>query len=71
MSKETGKPCLKLLTSEFLKTLTAREAKILRTKFGVIIENASNLEDIAKQFDLTRERIHEIEKKLSINQGTT
>ena len=63
MPKETDKPYLKLLTNEIPENLTAREAKVLRTKFGVNLENAPNLEDIAKQFDVTRERIREIEEK--------
>ncbi len=51
------------LTKEVLSHLTAREAKILRERFGVDLENIAELEAIGKQFDITRERIRELERK--------
>lgn len=48
---------------EILKNLTAREAKVLRDRFGIDLQNSANLEEIGKQFEVTRERIRQIEAK--------
>jgi rubrerythrin len=50
-------------TKEVLSKLTAREAKVLRDRFGISLESNATLEEIGKQFDITRARIREIEKK--------
>lgn len=49
---------------EILKNLTAREAKVLRYRFGIDFKNSADLEEIGKQFDVTRERIRQIEAKV-------
>lgn len=54
---------VKDLTQEVLDGITAREAKILRERFGIELDKDSNLKEIAKQFDVTRERIRKIEEK--------
>lgn len=54
---------LKDATKEVLDGLTARQAKILRMKFGVDMQANHSLEDIGKQFEVTRQRIREIEAK--------
>ena len=46
-----------------LSKLTAREAKILRERFGISLDSDLTLEEIGKQFDVTRERIRKIEEK--------
>lgn len=46
-----------------LSKLTAREAKILKDKFGISMESDVSLKEIGKQFDITRERIREIENR--------
>lgn len=48
---------------KMLSTLTAREAKILRLKFGIDVDDEPNLEALKRQFDVTRQRIREIEEK--------
>lgn len=53
----------KASNQEILRNLTAREAKVLRARFGIDLENSANLEDIGKQFEVTRERIRQIEAK--------
>lgn len=50
-------------TIKVLTNLTAREAKVLRSRFGIDLSKDSNLEDIGRQFDVTRKRIKEIEEK--------
>ena len=50
-------------TSEVLDTLTSREAKVLRMRFGIEMSTDHTLEDVGKQFDVTRERIRQIEAK--------
>ncbi|MDA0237976.1 MAG: RNA polymerase sigma factor RpoD, partial [Proteobacteria bacterium] len=52
---------LKNATSEVLDTLTSREAKVLRMRFGIEMSTDHTLEDVGKQFDVTRERIRQIE----------
>ncbi|MSP86036.1 MAG: RNA polymerase sigma factor RpoD [Methylotenera sp.] len=50
-------------TSEVLETLTPREAKVLRMRFGIEMNTDHTLEEVGKQFDVTRERIRQIEAK--------
>jgi RNA polymerase primary sigma factor len=50
-------------TREVLSTLTAREAKVLRMRFGIDMNTDHTLEEVGKQFDVTRERIRQIEAK--------
>jgi DNA-directed RNA polymerase sigma subunit (sigma70/sigma32) len=47
----------------FLDTLTTREAKVLRMRFGIEMNTDHTLEEVGKQFDVTRERIRQIEAK--------
>ncbi|MEW5792138.1 MAG: RNA polymerase sigma factor RpoD [Pseudomonadota bacterium] len=54
---------LKEATEEVLATLTAREAKVLRMRFGIGMNTDHTLEEVGKQFDVTRERIRQIEAK--------
>ena len=46
-----------------LDTLTPREAKVLRMRFGIEMNTDHTLEGVGKQFDVTRERIRQIETK--------
>lgn len=48
---------------EILSSLTAREAKVLRMRFGIDMNTDHTLEEVGKQFDVTRERIRQIEAK--------
>lgn len=50
-------------TRRILATLTAREAKVLRMRFGIDMNTDHTLEEVGKQFDVTRERIRQIEAK--------
>jgi len=50
-------------TGEVLEGLTAREAKVLRMRFGIDMNTDHTLEEVGKQFDVTRERIRQIEAK--------
>ena len=50
-------------TQEVLGSLTAREAKVLRMRFGIDMNTDHTLEEVGKQFDVTRERIRQIEAK--------
>jgi RNA polymerase primary sigma factor len=54
---------LKQATHEVLAGLTAREAKVLRMRFGIDMNTDHTLEEVGKQFDVTRERIRQIEAK--------
>lgn len=54
---------LKEAVKEILDKLTAREAKVLMMRFGVGMNSDHTLEEIGKQFDVTRERIRQIEAK--------
>ncbi|OOF70697.1 RNA polymerase sigma factor RpoD [Rodentibacter caecimuris] len=54
---------LKLATNEVLEGLTPREAKVLRMRFGIDMNTDHTLEEVGKQFDVTRERIRQIEAK--------
>ncbi len=50
-------------TQDILDTLTPREAKVLRMRFGIGMNTDHTLEEVGKQFDVTRERIRQIEAK--------
>jgi len=50
-------------TGEVLDSLTLREAKVLRMRFGIEMNTDHTLEEVGKQFDVTRERIRQIEAK--------
>jgi RNA polymerase primary sigma factor len=54
---------LKEATREVLSGLTAREAKVLRMRVGIDMNTDHTLEEVGKQFDVTRERIRQIEAK--------
>jgi RNA polymerase primary sigma factor len=54
---------LQLVTQEILDSLTPREAKVLRMRFGIEMNTDHTLEEVGKQFDVTRERIRQIEAK--------
>ncbi len=54
---------LRETTQNVLATLTPREAKVLRMRFGIEMNTDHTLEDVGKQFDVTRERIRQIEAK--------
>ncbi len=54
---------LKETTGEVLAGLTPREAKVLRMRFGIEMNTDHTLEEVGKQFDVTRERIRQIEAK--------
>ena len=54
---------LKESTVNILESLTPREAKVLRMRFGIHMNTDHTLEEVGKQFDVTRERIRQIEAK--------
>ncbi len=54
---------LKESTVSILESLTPREAKVLRMRFGIHMNTDHTLEEVGKQFDVTRERIRQIEAK--------
>jgi RNA polymerase primary sigma factor len=54
---------LRRATQEMLHGLTPREAKVLRMRFGIDMNTDHTLEEVGKQFDVTRERIRQIEAK--------
>jgi RNA polymerase sigma factor, sigma-70 family len=54
---------LKEQLNEVLETLTPREAKVLRLRFGLDDGKARTLEEVGKEFSVTRERIRQIEAK--------
>ncbi|MCL4471340.1 MAG: RNA polymerase sigma factor RpoD [Sulfuricella sp.] len=54
---------LREATKEVLESLTPREAKVLRMRFGIEMNTDHTLEEVGKQFDVTRERIRQIEAK--------
>ncbi|MEL6114545.1 RNA polymerase sigma factor RpoD [Photobacterium sp. SP02] len=54
---------LRAATNEVLAGLTPREAKVLRMRFGIDMNTDHTLEEVGKQFDVTRERIRQIEAK--------
>ncbi|NIC40733.1 RNA polymerase sigma factor RpoD, partial [Aquabacterium sp. A08] len=54
---------LREVVKEILDSLTPREAKVLRMRFGIEMSTDHTLEEVGKQFDVTRERIRQIESK--------
>ncbi|WP_318403309.1 RNA polymerase sigma factor RpoD [Photobacterium leiognathi] len=54
---------LRAATNDVLAGLTPREAKVLRMRFGIDMNTDHTLEEVGKQFDVTRERIRQIEAK--------
>ncbi len=54
---------LRGVVKDILDSLTAREAKVLRMRFGIEMSTDHTLEEVGKQFDVTRERIRQIEAK--------
>lgn len=54
---------LRRATQDMLNNLTGREAKVLRMRFGIDMNTDHTLEEVGKQFDVTRERIRQIEAK--------
>ncbi|QJC30427.1 RNA polymerase sigma factor RpoD [Enterobacteriaceae endosymbiont of Neohaemonia nigricornis] len=54
---------LRMATHNILSSLTPREAKVLRMRFGIDMHTDHTLEEVGKQFDVTRERIRQIEAK--------
>jgi RNA polymerase primary sigma factor len=54
---------LREATTSVLEGLTARESKVLRMRFGIDMNTDHTLEEVGKQFDVTRERIRQIEAK--------
>ncbi|MCT8524828.1 RNA polymerase sigma factor RpoD [Glaesserella parasuis] len=54
---------LRIATNAVLEGLTPREAKVLRMRFGIDMNTDHTLEEVGKQFDVTRERIRQIEAK--------
>jgi RNA polymerase primary sigma factor len=54
---------LRETTHSVLAGLTPREAKVLRMRFGIDMTTDHTLEEVGKQFDVTRERIRQIEAK--------
>jgi len=54
---------LRDVVKEILDSLTQREAKVLRMRFGIEMTNDHTLEEVGKQFDVTRERIRQVEAK--------
>jgi RNA polymerase primary sigma factor len=54
---------LRRATHEMLQGLTSREARVLRMRFGIDMNTDHTLEEVGKQFDVTRERIRQIESK--------
>jgi RNA polymerase primary sigma factor len=62
MDSATGES-LRESTRDILTTLTAREAKVLCMRFGIDMNTDHTLEEVGKQFDVTRERIRQIEAK--------
>ena len=54
---------LRFATRDVLDSLTTREAKVLRMRFGIEMNTDHTLEEVGKQFDVTRERIRQIEAK--------
>ncbi len=54
---------LKSVTNNILSSLTPREAQVLRMRFGIDMNSDHTLEEVGKQFDVTRERIRQIEAK--------
>ncbi len=62
-SESANSSALQEATKDVLEGLTAREAKVLRMRFGIDMNTDHTLEEVGKQFDVTRERIRQIEAK--------
>jgi RNA polymerase primary sigma factor len=62
-SEMANREGLREATHAMLSTLTPREAKVLRMRFGIEMNTDHTLEEVGKQFDVTRERIRQIEAK--------
>src|SRR5258705_12123496 len=62
-SEAAGNASLRDVCKDILDTLTPREAKVLRMRFGIEMNTDHTLEEVGKQFDVTRERIRQIEAK--------
>ncbi|MDX2507225.1 MAG: RNA polymerase sigma factor RpoD [Gammaproteobacteria bacterium] len=62
-SEKANTTGLKSATRNILEGLTARESKVLRMRFGIDMNTDHTLEEVGKQFDVTRERIRQIEAK--------
>jgi len=62
-SESANAAALQEATKDVLEGLTAREAKVLRMRFGIDMNTDHTLEEVGKQFDVTRERIRQIEAK--------
>ena len=62
-SEEASYTLLREQLEEVLKTLTPREEEVLRMRFGLIDGKPHTLEEVGKKFDVTRERIRQIESK--------
>ena len=60
---ETSHTLLKEQLSDVLQTLTPREEKVLRLRFGLEDGRSRTLEEVGKEFNVTRERIRQIEAK--------
>ena len=54
---------LRETTNDVLRALTEREAKVLRMRFGIDMNTDHTLEEVGRQFSVTRERIRQIEAK--------
>ena len=54
---------MRAVVKDVLDSLTPREAKVLRMRFGIEMSTDHTLEEVGKQFDVTRERIRQIEAK--------
>ena len=61
--ESTTAESLREATQNMLASLTLREAKVLRMRFGIDMNTDHTLEEVGKQFDVTRERIRQIEAK--------
>ena len=59
----TTKESLKETTGDLLANLSPREAKVLKMRFGINMSTDHTLEEVGRQFDVTRERIRQIEAK--------
>jgi RNA polymerase primary sigma factor len=59
----TTKESLRETTGELLSNLSPREAKVLKMRFGIDMNTDHTLEEVGRQFDVTRERIRQIEAK--------
>ena len=55
--------CMRDVVKDVLDSLTPREAKVLRMRFGIEMSTDHTLEEVGKQFDVTRERIRQIEAR--------